>query len=355
MGLRAHYILKAIEGIPDEFQVFPFGTVEIEGEEPAFLDDESMDSIVAEFERRGNDKVVDYEHQTITGKEAPAAGWIKKFVRRGTEGLWAVVEWTERAREYFKNKEYRYFSPVFWTRNSDRKILFVDNIALTNDPKMNHLRPIVASMRIDERRQQSIKEEEEKAMLKKLAKLFGLADDAGEDKVVETATAIVAKNADLEKQVAAKPPEIKEVVAKEVLTELGLEETATQEVVIAKIKGLKASHTATGDLSQQVAKLSADIAAIKQEDLIGQAVLDGKITEDQLEKWGKDMALNDPEQFKKVVLAKARGSEVPVDKLPKKDIKGDGTALDDVQLSINKMMGVSDETWKKYGPKEATA
>jgi len=145
------------------------------------------------------------------------------------------------------------------------------------------------------------------------------------------------------------------VVAKEVIEALGLKEDAAREDVITTIKGLKASHAATDDLSGQVAKLSADIAAIKKEDLVGQAVLEGKITKDQLEKWGNDMALNDPEQFKKVVLSKAVGSEVPVTMLAKKEIKADDAVLDQVQLSINKMMGVSEETWKKYGPKNAEA
>ena len=85
--MKAYLILKAIEGAPGEFQVLPFGKVEIEGEEDACVDDEAMDSSIAEFERRGNDVVIDYEHQTLTGKEAPAAGWLRKFVKKGSEGL----------------------------------------------------------------------------------------------------------------------------------------------------------------------------------------------------------------------------------------------------------------------------
>jgi len=186
-------------------------------------------------------------------------------------------------------------------------------------------------------------------MLEKLKKLFGLADDAGEDKVVEAAGAVVAKADTLEK--SAGNTDV--VACKEVLEELGLKEDAAREDVITTVRGLKASHAATDDLSGQVAKLSGDIAAIRKEDLVGQAVLEGKVTKDQLEKWGNDMALNDPEQFKKVVLSKAVGSEVPVDKLAKKETKGDDAVLDHVQLSINKMMGVSEETWKKYGPQKA--
>jgi len=461
MGLKLLYVLKSIEGAPEEFQLFPYGKIGIEGEDDAFVDDESMDAIIADFERRGNDMVIDYEHQTLQGVKAPAAGWIKRFINRGKEGFWVVVEWTRQAKEYLENREYRYFSPVFWVSENGRKIIKIENVALTNFPKLNNLRPIMAKMSLEEAREArearsrkyriGIKEgghvtkpsewehvpddewldpvnyrypcpdaaqtraaagywgqednqaqynpeersiingrldkfrkkfnigefRKEANMLDKLKKLLGLADDAGEDKVVEAAEAVVAKNKDMielfeladdagqdkvaeaAKAVVAENKNLKkqvegkkiEVVAKEVIEALGLKEDAAREDVITTIRGLKASHAATDDLSGQVAKLSADIAAIKKEDLVGQAVLEGKITKDQLEKWGNDMALNDPEQFKKVVLSKAVGSEVPVDKLAKKEIKADDAILDQVQLSINKMVGVSEDSWKKYGPK----
>ena len=65
--------------------------------------------------------VVDYEHQTLSDREAPAAGWIKKIdglAIKAKDGLWAIAEWTEKARQYIQNKEYRYFSPVFWINPS---------------------------------------------------------------------------------------------------------------------------------------------------------------------------------------------------------------------------------------------
>ena len=99
-------ILKEIKDIPNEFQLLPYGRIDIEGEPPAYVDEESIASVISHFTRRGNDMVIDYEHQTLKDVQAPAAGWIKRLVDRGREGLWAVVEWTERAKEYLKNKEY---------------------------------------------------------------------------------------------------------------------------------------------------------------------------------------------------------------------------------------------------------
>ena len=149
-------IAKKIMGAPSEFQIFPHGQVEIEGEQSAFLDEEAMDLIINSFDQHGIDMVIDYEHQTLKEVQAPAAGWVKRLEARGKQGLWAVVDWTKKAKNYLANREYRYFSPVFSVRETDRKIVDVKNIALTNAPRLNSLKPIIAkhhydySARIDE-------------------------------------------------------------------------------------------------------------------------------------------------------------------------------------------------------------
>jgi len=358
--MKAYLILKQIEGAPGEFQALPFGKVEIEGEEDAFVDEEAMDAIIAEFERRGNDIVIDYEHQTLTGEEAPAAGWLRKFVKKGQEGLWAVVEWTEKAKDYLTKKEYRYFSPVFWVRESDRKVVSIENIALTNFPKINNLHPIMAKMNSDLSRASRSndfnnlnnpaheeREQKEEMMLEKLKKLFKLAADADEAKVVEAVEAVVAKNTELEK--AGKDKKTEVIAAKEILTVLALKEDAKLEDVTRAIDGLKASHVAAGDLSKQVATLTSDIAEMKKEDIVTLAVDEGKITSAQLEAWGNKMALADPEQFKAVVLSKAVGSEVPVRKNIPPGPGPQGEVLNDDVLNVAKLMNVSKEDLKKYG------
>ena len=429
--MKALYILKSIEGAPGEFQVLPYGEIEIEGDKPAILDEESMQSIINQFKRRGNDMVIDYEHQTLKDVQAPAAGWIKRFINKGKEGLWAVVEWTEKAREYMAAREYRYFSPVFWARKSDRKVLKIDHIALTNYPKINRLQPIVAKMTRDQARDAQLvrsekyglgvkegghvtkpgewsqvpddqfldpvnyrypcpdagqtraaasywgREENQKPytpkersivnerldkfkqkfnigeyrketkMIKKLKKLFGLKDDAGEDKLMEAAEAIVAKNKEL-KTSADKKTEV--VACKEVLEVLKLGPDADKEVVIAAIGSLGSTDDVAAKLSQDVARMSTELGKIKQEDLVQLALKEGKTSPEELKSWGRDLALKNPEQFKMIVLSRPKGSVIPVENV---QVLGDGehkTTPDDVQLSINKMMGVDEETWKKYRP-----
>ena len=59
---------------------------------------------------------IDYDHAidlaAPKGLPAPAAGWFKGLQARA-DGIWALVEWTERAAAMIRAKEYRYLSPVF--------------------------------------------------------------------------------------------------------------------------------------------------------------------------------------------------------------------------------------------------
>lgn len=128
--------------VPEWIQLLPFGLVKsVKGD--FNVDGESLAEIIGYFEARGNDVVIDYEHQTLDGGQAPAAGWVKELQDRGPNGLWARVDWTERAREYLANKEYRYLSPVVLVRRADNKAVAIHSVALTNAPAMSGVRPIV--------------------------------------------------------------------------------------------------------------------------------------------------------------------------------------------------------------------
>ena len=411
-------ILKEIKDIPEEFQLLPYGEIDIEGEPKAIVDAESIASVISHFNRRGNDLVIDYEHQSLKDTQAPAAGWIKRLIDRGREGLWAVVEWTPTAKKYLKNKEYRYFSPVFWVTNKERKVIRIESVALTNLPKINQLRPIVAKLSREEARAEQEKRSrkygigvkegghvtkpsewahvtddqwldpvnyrypcpnaeqtraaasywgmprnrtqytpEERAiidarldkfkkkfkigeyrkeakMLTKIRKLLGLPDEADETEVVKALEAVVAKD--------------KTGVAKEVLQALDLGEGTAVEVVVSKIEELKAPAAVAEKLSREVAELKATIAKMKQEDLIERALKEGKTSPEELDAWGRELAEKSPEQFERIVLSRPPGSVIPVQGL--KPTKKDGGTTDEVQLSINKMLGIDEETWKKYGP-----
>jgi phage I-like protein len=327
-------ILKEMAGgVPEEFQLLPYGTIAIEGEPPAQLTDEAAQSILKAFERRGNDLVIDYEHQTLKDVEAPAAGWIKQLVWRGMEGLWAKVEWTERAKKYLESREYRYFSPVFFVNARDRTVAKIEHVALTNYPKLNNLKPIMAKSGLGQYRT----EEDD---MDKLKKLLGLAADAAEEKISEAVELLVNKCRDLEGKQAA-------VACKELLEALGAKADAGKDEVLRIVAGMKTPATVAIELSQEVARLKTKISEMEQQDLVQLALKEGKTSPEELDKWGRDLALKSPEQFRLIVLSRPAGSVIPVSEiLIAKDQTG--AVTDEVQQQVNRMMGVSEETFKKY-------
>ncbi len=421
-------ILKNAEGVRTEFQLLPLGEIDLEGDGPVVLDEDGMAEIISDFERRGNDMVIDYEHQTLEGIEAPAAGWIKQIINRGADGLWVTVEWTKKALEYLKNREYRYFSPVFWFDKGTRRVIKVENVALTNYPRINNLTPIMAKMSREEAREaregrsrkykigikegghltrpsewkdvpddewldpvnyrypcpdaaqtraaagywgqkknqeqytpeeRSIIEErldtfkkkyniseyrkEAKVMIKQLRKLFGLADDAGEDQVLEAAKTALDKNKELKTQVAEKPKEV-QVVSKEVIEALDLKEGDGVSTVVASIHALKQSGK--GAVSRdEFEKVRQELRKRDADEIVAKAMADGKVTPDQKD-WAAKYAERDLEGFRTFV-AKAP-VVVPVSELPKKETKSGDIVTDESVLNVAKMFGNTAEDLKKY-------
>lgn len=101
--------------------------------------------MIENFNGRKIDLVIDYEHQSLYGKEAPAAGWITQlFTKSDDNELWGRVKWSDKAVEYIKNDEYRYLSPVFNFDARDNKSganigIRLESVGLTNTPFLDEL------------------------------------------------------------------------------------------------------------------------------------------------------------------------------------------------------------------------
>lgn len=129
---------------PREFRIFPFGRVETT--KGVFLfDQEAARRVMRAWRDYGNRLSIDYEHQAlepVSNGPVPAAGWFDLEARE--DGLWAVnVEWTPRAMELLRNREYRYFSPAFYV-DEEGRIVELINLALTNLPATKRMEPLVA-------------------------------------------------------------------------------------------------------------------------------------------------------------------------------------------------------------------
>jgi phage I-like protein len=113
--------------------------------------------VVANFRKRGTGEVaIDYDHAIEfaagAGDPVPAAGWIKSIddAPDNSGVLWGSVEWTERAAEMIRKREYKYLSPVIDPRVRDNKTgdpqgWTLTSAALTNTPVLQELPAIAMS------------------------------------------------------------------------------------------------------------------------------------------------------------------------------------------------------------------
>lgn len=337
-----------VSGVPTEIKILPLGRVH--SQKGDFdVDDESMELIRKQFKERKLDLVIDYEHQTLSDVQAPAGGWIKELYK-GEDAVIAKVEWTPRAVEYLKNKEYRYLSPVVVVRKRDQKAMAIHSVALTNTPAIDGMFAIVNSLDIED-----ILEGGNTMDLKELAKTLGLPETATEEEIKKAVTE-AAKAAEQLKELETKQPgdgksgdegQEGEVVANStILSMLGLKKTARTEDVAASIMALKAGGA---DTQAEVAVLKERLQERDAQEAVEKALKAGKITAAQTE-WAKEYALKDMDGFKGFV--DKAPVVVPQGKLGLKDAPATSGYSDDVDVEILKNCGIDPEDAKKYAKKE---
>lgn len=338
-----------LSGVPTEIKILPLGRVH--SQKGDFnVDEESFELIRKQFKDRKLDLVIDYEHQTLSDVQAPAGGWIKELYK-GEDAIIAKVEWTAKAAEYLKNKEYRYLSPVVLVRKRDQKATAIHSVALTNTPAIDGMFALVNSLDIED-----ISKGGNIMDLKELAKALGLPETATEEeikKAVEDAAKAAEKLKEMEEKKpedkpgeGGKPQEVTEVVANStILSMLGLKEGAKTEDVAASIMALK---TGTPDTQAELLALKQRMQERDADEEVQKALKAGKITAAQTG-WAKSYALKDMDGFKGFV--EKAPVVVPPGKLELKDAPA-AQGSDEVDVAILKNMGVSMEDVKKYSGKE---
>ncbi len=337
-----------VSGVPSEIKILPLGRVHSQKGDFT-VDDESVELIRKQFKDRKLDLVIDYEHQTLADVQAPAGGWIKD-IYKGDDALIAKVEWTPKATEYLKNKEYRYLSPVVMVRKRDQKATALHSVALTNTPAIDGMFPVVNSLTIEDYSEGGTTMD-----LKEIAKALGLPETATEEEVkkaVEEAGKAAQKVKEMEGKGEGSTGEgtdtSAEVVANStILKLLELDENAKTEDVAASIMALKAG----GDkaTAATVLALKEKIERKEAEEAVQLALKEGKITAAQTD-WAREYALKDADGFKKF-MDKAV-AVVPQGKMALKDAPAENTKTDDVDMAILKNCGISEEDMKKYYKKE---
>lgn len=303
--------------VPEWIQLVPVGLVR-SSKGDFIADAEAMQETVAAFEALGRDMVVDYEHQTLTGAEAPAAGWIKALQIRD-DGLWALVAWTERGAEYVAQREYRYLSPVVMVRQSDRRMVAIHSVALTNDPAIVGIRPIA---------NKGVWKEEEH-MKNKLVELLGLKAEATDEDVIAAVRGL---------------KEFREGLVEA----LDLNADVRPEDARGAVLALK---NPSGFVSvAEFAALKERLDRREAEDLVEAALKAGKVTPANRD-WALTYALKDRAGFQAFV------EKAPV-VVPQGVTAGSGRTsgehcgLDDAEMLVCRQLGLTVEQWQKHNRKE---
>lgn len=328
-------------GVPREVKLLPFGHVH--SQKGDFLvDDESFSLILKQFRSRRLDLVIDYEHQTLKDVQAPAGGWIKDLYKT-EDAICAKVEWTKKAEEYLKNKEYKYLSPVVLCRKRDGKAVEIHSVALTNTPAIDGMFKLVNST--------SLKDFEDGGKMMELEKLIaalGLEKEATEEDVIKAIqeakkAAEEKKKNDPVKDEQEPKQEDEEVVAnKTILGLLGLKEDAKTEDVAASIMELKGGGTR---FFAQLQNLKEKMEKKEAEENVIAAMKEGKISAAQKE-WAIEYALKDSAGFQKFI--EKAPKVVPMGKLETIETSSN-VELDEKAL---KNLGITKEDLEKYGNME---
>jgi phage I-like protein len=220
---------------------------------------------------RGNEFVIDYEHQTMlsadNGLPAPAAGWARSVEWRDGVGLFAVdVRWTERAQAMLAAGEYRYVSPVLVADKSGA-VVDVLHAALVNVPGLDMLPPLTDALAARNDDPRRLHTRTAMDLLKRIVAALKLAAESTEDQAlaaIDALSAAAARSTELETQVAS------------------LKSTAG------------AGNDAIKALQNEVATLRAATARREQDELIASALASGKLLPAQ-ETWARTLT---PEALK---------------------------------------------------------
>lgn len=343
--------------VPEWIQVLPMGNTRA-NDTDLLVDDQALKDMLVDFQGRKNDLVLDYEHQTLDGVEAPAAGWIVELEAR-PDGLWAKVDWTDRGHGYVSAREYRYISPVVFVDEKTSRCYRLQSAALTNNPAIDGMQPVAAK--------------EEKGgndnmdLLTKLIELLGLAPEATEDEAVGAVQLLLTSGGEgtvtEETITEAIDQAVEEAVGEtmdnieEVLIEVEDAVSSGDTVAVAKAKTKFSRVVAKAKNKdayktrppQKVSPEAKELRRMKAEMVVEKAITEGKVTP-AMRNSAMMLALKDSTAFE--AMMKTAPKAVPL----KDEFAGGGIARGSrpgqMELEVGRRVGLTEEDIAKYGGKK---
>lgn len=306
---------------------------------------------------------LDYEHQAMlaeeNGQPAPASGWATKFEWRDGQGLFAVdMQWTARAKQMIEAGEYAYLSPVIAYDKTTGVVTGIVNAALTNIPALD-MSPVaqqrVAALAARFPTEDDLEQSAMNPVLKALLKALGLADDATEAQATAALTSLQAARSDLTA----------------LLKSLGVAETtdvatATTAVAALRTKVAQAAQAGEPDptkwvsldrfneLNGEVAKLKAAGVDRQVDELIAQAVADGKCAGVVADVW-RDVGKKDVAHLRALIEKTPANPALAGQLQSAKTRPADGAsdALSDAEIAVCSATGISREDFLKQRKEQA--
>lgn len=244
----AFVAINAEQGVPSEIMVLPPGGViqTVDGRGPYQ---------VADYARLANESLaaaggklpIDENHAIDLagphGGPSPARGWITGLHARA-DGLFATVEWTESGKALVADKAYRGISPVF--RHTDKgQVTRLLRASLTNVPNL--------------RGQSALHAEgaDMEAVLAKLKQMLGLSNDAKEEDIWRSLSAVIDAAAAEKAQRAVAMQAALTPIAKAA----GLKDDADATAIAAAVTTLATESKGDG---KTVAALQAELVTVTE-------------------------------------------------------------------------------------------
>lgn len=311
-----------------------------------------MKTIIADTEKYigTTSLMVDYDHQGDEvrkggGGTAIAAGWIKKLEARN-DGIWAKIEWTEKARQKIKSGEYKYLSPLF-TTTAKNQVNMILNVGLVNMPALD-IEAIAAAAEI------SNTEQNQMNFMEKLIKALGLKEDASEDAII-AAIGKLGKSDDKTNQ-ASVDLAVSEAL-KPVALAAGLEEDTKAETLIATVKTfaeggsdqqkeIVALRAGLTEATAELTELKNSVAKENATSIVEKAMEDGCPIPATMKDHYINRCMADPEAVQKEIAAmpKTLAATTATAQPPK---NADGTiALSAEQKQAATLLGVDEEAYR---------
>jgi phage I-like protein len=299
------------------------------------IDAASAAALIARFNTRADQRVIDYEHATLTAADkggfAPAAGWFGTLEWRDPAtgsgqadelgGLYAIdVEWTPQAAAMIGNREYRYLSPVF-QYDRDGTVLNLLHAGLTNNPGLDGLTDLAALTAHLSAHFHLFNEETPTMDLKKLLAALALAETTSESEALAAVAALKAKADASAGQIAA-------------LTAQVSQPDPAKYVPIATVT----------DLQGQVAALTAEKIEREVDALLQVGLSDGRILP-SMEGWARDLGKKDVAALKGYLDNASPVAALSGTQTGGKPASGKAQTHTDAEIAVMKAIGQTTEVF----------